>query len=104
MQLRTCEQRFAGVQLGVVDDRLEELLQDAAECRSGLEPELDQLVAADGEIAEAVRARRLRLEQCGKSVQIGGRPALRLQVGTAERDQVEGDLVAVTEQVPPRVA
>jgi hypothetical protein len=51
VHLRTREQLFARVQRRVVDDGLQQLLQNAAERRPGLEPELDQLVAADGEIA-----------------------------------------------------
>ena len=104
MDLRTSEQAFARVQLGVVDDRLEEPLQDAADPRSRLESDLDQLVATDGQVTEAMRARLLRLEQGRECVQLRGRPALRFQVGAAVRDEIKGEPVAVSEQGTPRLA
>src|SRR5439155_24441402 len=102
--LRTSEQALARVQPGVVDDRLEELLQDAAEPRPGLESDLDQLVATDGQVTEAMRARLLRREQGRECVQLRGRPALRFQVGAAMRDEIKGEPVAVSEQETPRLA
>src|SRR5579862_309370 len=98
------EQPFARVQRRIVDDGLQELPEDAAEPRAGLQSELDQLVAADGEIPEPVRARTLRLEHGREGVELGGGPSFRAQVCAAVRDEVEGELVAVEQEKPPSLA
>ena len=61
LRTRTPEQRSASVLGWVVDDFAQEVTEDVAELRPWLEPELDQIVAVDGEIGQPVRGLRSRL-------------------------------------------
>src|SRR5213075_1164279 len=88
---------ISGVQGWVVDHRVEERLERAAELGTFAVAELDQVAPVHGEVGESVRLRPLLLEQLAKAL---GRalallPSLAGQVGVLVRDEVERQVVAV---------
>src|SRR5437762_727314 len=60
--LGALEQVLARVLRRVADHVVEERLQRAPDARPGLVADCDQIVAADGQVAQAMRARRLLLD------------------------------------------
>src|SRR5579862_8194701 len=67
--LSAAEKHAALVQSRLVDDGLQQPVQRGAELWAGPEPELDQVVAVDGEIGQAMRARALALERLAETVE-----------------------------------
>src|SRR5438034_9569360 len=57
------EQPLAAVVTGIGDDVAEQQLERVTERRSGLEAQVDEIRAVDGEIGQPVRARALRFER-----------------------------------------
>src|SRR5206468_6442181 len=101
------------VQGRLVDDRVEEVVEDAPELRAWLEAKLDQVVSVDGEVAQPVRARQLVLDHFTEGGEpfdlverrrLSGAAALAEQVRVLVVDEVERELVAVAPQEAARPA
>src|SRR5438552_1498992 len=78
------------VQRGIVDDRVEQGVERAAELRSLPIAELDQVPAVDGEILESMRLGALLLEQLAEALDrtFAVRALLAGQVRLLVRDEV----------------
>src|SRR5712691_12769086 len=110
LRTRAAEKRGASVQGRLVDDLAEQVAERMAELRPRLEAELDQVVAVDREVGEAVRLSALPSQHAPEIVELldvlEGRPpvlaGLAAVVGFLVIDEFERDLVAVLRETAAR--
>src|SRR3954447_963009 len=103
--LRTLEQRLPRVQLGRADDVLEELRQRPAEPGARPKANPDQVVAADGQVANSMRLRALLGDDLPKAREPGelldGRTlALALEIRLPVVEHVRQERLAVAREQP----
>src|SRR5690242_17982332 len=87
----------------MLDNELEQLPEHTSDLGPRLQTELDEIVAADREVAQPVRARQLMLEERADVFEIARVTVLSAQVGEAHGDDVERELVAVLQEEAPRL-